>query len=47
MTIDKRWALVSRGSGERLASFNTRDAARFNKRAGERIFDNVKGVYVR
>jgi hypothetical protein len=43
----KRWTLINTKTGNARKSFDTRDAARTNKRTTERIYDNDTGMFVR
>lgn len=47
MTNNKRWNIVNRNTGRVRRSATTRAAARLYKKANERIFDTVEGVFVR
>jgi hypothetical protein len=45
--ITKRWSLINKNTGHRRVSRTTRDAARISKRSNERIYDNLREIYVR
>lgn len=47
MTCTKRWVLVNKKSGQHRTARHTREDARAAKRSTERIFDSVKGNYIR